>query len=138
MRINKKLPKVALCFAFAITFITAGCGGNVDKGPKRYNVSGTVTFEGKPVPFGSIMFTPDSTKGNEGPQGIAAIVDGKFDTSNGRGIVGGAHQITITGKSDNTVSQSEDSSAKDNSLFKPYKTEFDFPKEDSTHDFIVN
>ncbi len=51
MRINKKLSKVALCFAIAITFITAGYGGGVDKGPQRDHVSGTVTFKGKPVPL---------------------------------------------------------------------------------------
>ncbi len=135
MRINKKLPKVALCFAFVITFIAAGCGENVDKGPTRYKVSGTVTFEGKSVPFGTIMFTPDSAKGNKGPQGFAEIVDGKFDTTNGQGIVGGAHQIKITG-----VSEKADPTAEnppDKSLFKPFKTTFDFPKEDSTKDFVV-
>ncbi len=135
MLTKKKLSKVALYFVFAITFIAAGCGEGADKGPKRYHVSGTVTFEGKPVPFGTIMFTPDSKKGNKGPQGVAKIVDGKFDTANGHGIVGGAHQITITGVSEKADPKVD--SPPDKSLFPEFKTEFNFPKEDSTKDFVV-
>ncbi len=134
MRIKQKLPKVALYFAIAITFMTAGCGGD-DKGVKRYNVSGTVTFEGKPVPFGTIMFSPDSAKGNKGPQGIATIVDGKYDTANGRGIVGGPHQIAITGA--NEKGSGDENAPPVKSLFPEFKTEFNFPEEESTKDFVV-
>ncbi len=141
MLTNKKLTKVVLCFAIATTFIMTGCSGGANKGTKRYNVSGTVTFEGKPVPTGTVSFTPDFAKGNKGPQGIATIVDGKFDTATkGLGIVGGPHQIVITGAKKVEQNQKADPTAEeppDNSLFKPYKTTFDFPKKDSTKDFVV-
>lgn len=124
----------------SIIFV-AGCGGETDKGPKRYQISGTVTFEGKPVPYGTISFMPDSEKGNQGPQGIAEIVDGKFNTATkGKGIVGGPHQITITGaseKADPNAPEDLDTPARDVSLFKPFETEFDFPKEDTTKNFDV-
>src|SRR5204862_378695 len=59
-------------------------------GESRVEVSGEVTFDGKPVPAGRIYFNPDFTKGNDGPQGYADIKDGKFDTRNkGKGACGG-------------------------------------------------
>jgi hypothetical protein len=53
----------------------AGCG---DAGT---HVTGTVSFDGKPVPAGKIYLIPDDTKGNSGGAGHANIVDGKFDTA---------------------------------------------------------
>ncbi len=71
-----------------------GCGG--DKGPKRYRISGTVTYQGEPVPMGTVMFEPDSSAGNSGAAGSAAIKDGKFDSgADGVGFVGGPHRITV-------------------------------------------
>ncbi|VAX40067.1 hypothetical protein MNBD_PLANCTO02-266 [hydrothermal vent metagenome] len=51
-------------------------------------------------------------------------------------MVGGPHQITITGVSEKN-SDPQDENPPDKSLFKPFKTDFDFPKEDSTKDFVV-
>src|SRR5690606_14257145 len=67
--------------------LLVGCGGG---GPALYDVSGAVTLDGKPVPFGRITFTPDLSKGNSGGPGYAGIVDGKFTTASatGRGVIG--------------------------------------------------
>ena len=64
------------CWAFigTVAALLVGCG---DGGLKRYRVSGDVSFQGKPVPAGSIIFTPDTAKGNAGPQGTANIIDGR-------------------------------------------------------------
>ena len=70
------------------------CGAS---GPERYELSGTVQFQGKPVPAGQIVFEPDSSKGNVGPQGMAEIREGKYDTRGGRGMVGGPHVVRIRG-----------------------------------------
>ncbi|MGB9689681.1 hypothetical protein [Thermogutta sp.] len=79
-----------------ISVFTVGFSGCSKGGPKTYHVSGTVTFDGKPVPAGSILFEPDQTKGNTGPAGFAKIKDGKFDTrNNGRGTIGGPHVVRI-------------------------------------------
>jgi hypothetical protein len=53
----------------------------VARGPQRFHVEGKVTFDGKPVPSGTIRFEPDSTKGNTGPVGYAAIIDGRYTTA---------------------------------------------------------
>ena len=49
-------------------------------GPVRIDVAGTVEYQGRPVPRGVIRFDPDAAHGTDGPQGLATITDGKFDT----------------------------------------------------------
>jgi hypothetical protein len=51
-----------------------------NKSSSRFDVSGTVTFKDRPVPAGLIAINPDLSKGNDGPQGLAEIRDGRFDT----------------------------------------------------------
>src|SRR5882672_2162752 len=73
----------------------AGCGTD---GPPRFHVKGQVTFAGKTVPAGTIVFEPDLSQGNDGPQGMATIQAGFFDTNRGgRPTVGGPHRVTILG-----------------------------------------
>ncbi|WP_153557422.1 hypothetical protein [Roseimaritima sediminicola] len=85
------LPVVAMTLA-----VVVGCGGSdVD----RYQASGTVTYQGNPVPQGTIMFEPDTSKGNSGAAGMAMIVEGRYDTASegGKGISGGPQIVTIQG-----------------------------------------
>ena len=63
-----------------------GCGGAVESGPPRFRLSGKVTFDGKPVPAGTIYFEPAT-----GPAGSAQIKDGQYDTANG--MAGGADPV---------------------------------------------
>lgn len=80
-------------FALAVACIT-GCG----RGERLYDVSGSVTHNGKRVPRGLVYFDPDPAKGTKGQQGFATIKDGKFDTaSDGKGIAGGAYIIRVLG-----------------------------------------
>lgn len=82
-------------FAVAVLGLAAGCGSGE---PKLYDVSGTLTFEGKPIAAGVIHFEPDAAKGNRGVAGYAEIHGGKFDTAKkGRGVLGGAYSIRING-----------------------------------------
>ena len=76
--------------------LLASCGGS----EQLYDVSGTITFEGRPIPKGLIFFDPDTSKGTPGTQGFANIDNGKFDTAlagKGRGIRGGTYHIRISG-----------------------------------------
>lgn len=81
-----------------LTACLLGCSRN--DGPVRHHISGKVTYQGKPVPSGIIVFEPDHDAGNSGPQGSAEIEDGTFNTNSktGRGIVGGPTIITIIGQ----------------------------------------
>ena len=75
-----------------------GCG---QSGPKSYRISGSVVLDGEPIPFGEVLFTPDAAKKNSGPQGIAKISDGKYDTGvdDGKGMAGGPTVIRVNGMS---------------------------------------
>lgn len=78
----------SICVSLLIS--VAGC----DSGPERYTVSGTVTFNGTPVPIGQLVFTPDHPKGNKGPQGVADIYEGEI-SQNARKMVGGPHWMQV-------------------------------------------
>ncbi len=123
---------IALLF---FVLVISGCGSET-KGPKRYDVSGTVTFDGKPVPYGSITFTPDDSKGNGGSQGVATIRDGKYDTAKeGKATIGGPHKVRITGTSKEAEHASEDDTIPP--LFSNYQTDIDLPETTTTHNFEV-
>lgn len=113
-----------------VCLLSLGC--STADGPPRYHVSGSVTYQGKPVPGGRIMFEPDATQGNSGPGAVAEISEGRYATRSDRGVVGGPHRVTIYG-TDGTVATEE----RDNALFVPYRTEVDLPEADTTHDFSI-
>ena len=71
-----RLRWIAALLVIVVSF--SGCG---PRGPQRFQLEGKVTFDGKPVPCGTIRFEPDSTKGNTGPVGYAAIIDGHYTTA---------------------------------------------------------
>ena len=75
-------PAAILCLVLLLAATVAGCGR--PSGPRRYRVSGTVRCDGRPIPVGEILFTPDGTHGHRGPQGLATIRDGRFDTAGSR------------------------------------------------------
>lgn len=111
----------------ASLMMTAGCG---EEGLKRYDVSGTVTYKGEPVPAGMIQFMPDNAKGNSGPPGNATIEDGKFDTAaEGLGTVGGPHKVVVD------VYDGEAQGGdfpQGRPIFRGYQTEIDLPEEATT------
>lgn len=73
------------------TVVLVGCG----RGPQRYEVTGSVTFDGVPVPAGRLVFTPDNKAGNPGPQGVARIEAGSIETLEDRRVIGGSHWVQI-------------------------------------------
>jgi hypothetical protein len=77
--------------------VVAGCGR--PSGPARYDVGGTVTFRGQPVPSGSIAFEPDASRGNSGPVSVMSIIDGRFDSRATKrpGPLSGPLVVRITG-----------------------------------------
>jgi hypothetical protein len=88
-------------FGAAALLVVAAALGCADSGPKSYRVSGSVKLDGAPIPYGEVLFTPDADRQNSGPQGIAEIRDGKYDTrsAGGRGMPGGPTVIRVNGMS---------------------------------------
>lgn len=119
-------PAVAL----VVCCLLVGCGGSAQN-----RVSGTVNFEGKPVPLGKIYFNPDKSKNTPGLPGYADIKDGSFDTaaSGGQGAPSGAVIVHIEGFE--PVAPTGDVSTKP--LFFPYEVAADLPKHASTQNYDV-
>ena len=110
--------------------LAAGCG----QGEKLYNVSGTVKFEGKPVPAGNIFFDPDPTRGGTGPQGIASILNGKYTTAvDGCGIRGGSYNVRILGYDGKSANEAPLGQA----LFREHEEKRDLPAADSEMNFDI-
>lgn len=104
----------------------------------RHRVSGTVTFNGRPVPAGKIYFNPDAGAGNDGPPAYAEIVNGAFDTSasKGRNAISGPHQVVINGyEPASAPADSEFGNAK--ALFGEYRTSVVLPEAVSQQTFNV-
>jgi len=113
-----------------------GCAAT-SEGPLRYELSGVVTHGGQPVPVGMIRFTPDTDKGNHGPGTIAMVKQGRYRTRSGKGTVGGAMIVEISGFDGVPTKVDGETIASGTPLFEPYRTEADLPREAATLDFDV-
>jgi len=118
----------AVCGWVLLLFVV-GCGQQ--RGPTRYDLSGSVTYRGQPVPAGWIFLDPDSSRGNSGPGSVGTIRDGRYETAPGKGTVGGPHVATVNGR--DGVPNGEIPGGLP--LFAPYSMKIDLPKESSTYDF---
>ena len=124
-----------LVSVIAILPSAAGCGRNA--GPPRYDLSGSVTYDGKPVPCGSIVFAPDISHGNEGPGAIAPITNGVYSTRPGYGTVGGPHVATLSGYETAEVQGGPLDNPIGKTLFTNVSITADLPRRPATHDFAV-
>tara|TARA_R110002095_G_scaffold181742_1_gene159013 strand:- start:677 stop:1120 length:444 start_codon:yes stop_codon:yes gene_type:complete len=109
---------------------TAGCGGS-QSDLKKYHYSGTVTFEGKPVPVGYISFEPDSVPG---PGSMAKISEGFYQTLPNKGLLGGPYKISISAF-DGQVAAGD---LGDGTLiFEDYELKQTIPRENQTLNFEI-
>lgn len=129
---NPRLSLLSLCFA--LCWLT-GC--SADNGIQRYQRTGSVTFQGEPVPKGEIIFSPDRSKGGSGPGTTVTFENGTFRTREGQGVVSGPHVVQITGFDGNTGSSTggEVTHPWGKVLFVERRFPIDFPPEDSEHEF---
>jgi hypothetical protein len=110
----------------AVTGLVLGCGH--DDGVERYNLSGAVTVDGRPVTAGQIVFQPDAAAGNSGAPGHAIIASGKYDTKrDGKGTTGGPHIVRIEGRNVASGDGAE--------IQISHQLTLDLPKEPATRDF---
>lgn len=102
-------------------------------GPVRISVTGKVTFDGEPVPRGTIAFEPATQAGNSGPAGYGTIVDGRFTTHPKMGPVSGAQNVRIAGADGKATAELIDGKP----LFPEYTTTVELPAQAATIDFDV-
>lgn len=77
----------ALAVAAAVALSLSGCGGT-----GQVEVEGDVSYDGQPIKAGSIAFIAD---GGPGPNGGAAIIDGKYRIPADIGPKPGRYKIDI-------------------------------------------
>jgi len=113
----------ALVSCLVAVLLVGGCSS--ESGPKSYRVSGEAKFDGKPIAYGEVLFTPDGAAGNSGPQGIATVQDGKYDTAaeGGKGVAGGPTVVRVTGLD-----------KPGGKLLCEFEYKVDLPRADSKHD----
>ena len=112
--------------------LTASCGRS---GPDRYNLSGVVKYEGKPIPVGFIYFNPDESKGNKGPGSGAEIKNGQYSTPAGAGIIGGPMIVKIDGYDGVSKELNGETLANGSALFEAYELHVDLEKKNGKKDF---
>lgn len=125
-----------LCGVVAIVLCSLVGGCEPESSEPTMQISGTVTYKGKPVPKGTIDFEPDPTKGGTGMAGFATITDGKFDTrlEGGRGIYGGPYVIRVLAFDGKPA----DEAPYGKELFSSeYIEKRDLPKEDTTLEIAI-
>ena len=123
-----KLAPIAVCVALV------GCGPSA---APRYELSGAVTYAGKPVPAGSIIFKPDHAKDNRGPGAQVGIEAGRYQLPESRGTIGGPHVVTISGFDGVPIKNGPSVNYFGKPLFANYEVKVDLPREKSERNFDV-
>jgi len=78
-----------LALSIAVLFMFSGCGDNSGRVP----VNGVVTFDGKPLEDGSVVFS-----GDKGAAGVGKIVNGNFSLSESgeqTGVQPGSYTVLV-------------------------------------------
>ena len=123
-----------LC-VFVVFLAVLGCNRNT--GPARYDLTGTITYAGKPVSAGYILFAPDKSKGNDGPGADAEIKDGVYRTRPGKGTIGGPHTATVSGFDGKPPQQDPVVNPMGTPLFTNVPIAVDLPRQTATHDLVI-
>jgi hypothetical protein len=88
---------VSASFTIPVVLVIIGCGDNSDL-PQRYPVSGTVTYNGKPLEKGTISFAPTDPNGR-GAGGM--IADGRYSLTThdeNDGAIPGKYKVSVLAK----------------------------------------
>ena len=82
--------RISLLPLLVVCVLAVGCSKD---SIERVSVSGHVTYDGKPLPWGQIRFIP--TGEHAGPVWSALVRDGKYSTE-GKGVPTGTLRVEIT------------------------------------------
>lgn len=132
LRDRLPVPPLLRTVAAVCMVLVAGCS-KPPSGPARFPVRGKITFDGQPVPRGTIAFEPDTRAGNSGPGGYGTIMDGVFTTHPRMGAVAGPQTVRIAGFDGKTTAEMIDGTP----LFPEYTTKAELPENATTIDFEV-
>lgn len=93
--------------------LATGCGPS---GEQRLDFSGTATFDGDPIVYGSASLIPNTDAGHNGPTGLLWIENGKFNTrdAGSQGVLPGKHILRITAYPSRPPESEDETTATDN------------------------
>jgi hypothetical protein len=123
---------MASFLAVAALMVVVGCGGSGE-----FPVEGTATYNGQPIPIGSITLEPVAGSPQELPTGFAVIRDGHFRSDAEHGCSAGKHVAVVTGYDGKPTAEQQALAdevihtddmpivATGTPLFRPYKVEVD-------------
>lgn len=134
MKVTQRRYWPAAGLATLLCVASVGCFSSSDS---TLQVRGTVTYQGAPVPGGSIVFEPDADAGNRGPGVAAQIRDGRYETTYGKGIGGGAYVVKITGNDGQPFINDIGEEYAGQPTFATIVRKVEFPQESTTHDFAL-
>jgi len=90
---NFRMLRSAGRTAIALALLcTLGCGGG--SRPNKVTVTGTVTYDGKPVEAGMIQFVLNEAGIKGGDNATTAVINGKFSCSS---VTPGKNSVVVTG-----------------------------------------
>jgi hypothetical protein len=92
---------MTLVASVCVVLSAAGCSGGDPNQPKLGRVYGTVSYKGKPVEGGHVVFTPSAEKGGATGQTATGEIasDGSYELTTfntGDGAILGQHIATVT------------------------------------------
>jgi hypothetical protein len=92
---------MTLVAGLSVVLSLAGCSGGDPNQPKLGKVYGTVSYKGKPVEGGHVVFTPSADKGGATGQSATGEIasDGTYELTTfntGDGAILGQHIATVT------------------------------------------
>lgn len=111
-----------LCL-FLFVCVAVGCGGG------GLSLSGNATFDGEPIPYGEIIFTPDGDDENV-PVNLE-IRDGRFATPEGASVAVGAYVVSVDGYATDPYEEGA------KQLFPTYSVKVNLEKGQETYDIEV-
>jgi hypothetical protein len=115
---------------FITLFLLSGCSS-----PYRA-LTGEVTFNGKPLPEGSISLVPEE---KNGAGAVAIIKDGRFSITQKYGVQSGRYSVTILSEQTTVPKEGGDSSMRQTiSLFPAYTFEYTFPDDEKDYHMIID
>lgn len=79
-----------VCIAVGSAIFASGCSSE----PRRQAVSGTVTFQGRPLESGSIEFSPEAD--GKGSIGGAVVSKGKYEIPAAQGLLPGRYKVSVS------------------------------------------
>jgi major membrane immunogen (membrane-anchored lipoprotein) len=93
-----KWQRIAIALGLTATVVVVGCGDDGTGLGRRYKVTGKVTYNGAPVPQGTVNFIPTKPPPPEGRAATGQIKDGYYSlstTGNDDGALPGDYNIAI-------------------------------------------